>query len=105
MPLVIELGHFDAAPFDRVSDDNYGRSVRRNPMGPMEGIYYRRDIVAIHFDHFPAKSPPFFRIRLDTHQVPGKAFRHYLVVIHDGDDVVQMVMGSRHRRFPHVALI
>src|SRR6185503_1102758 len=46
MPLVIELGHFDAAPFDRVGYDDYGRSVRRNPMGPMEGVYHGRDIVA-----------------------------------------------------------
>src|SRR5689334_70746 len=27
MPFVIKFGHLDAASFDRVRDDNYGRSV------------------------------------------------------------------------------
>src|SRR6266498_956887 len=69
----------------------------------MESICYGRDIVAVHFDHFPTESPPFFRIWLDAHQVPCKAFGHYFVVIDDGDEIVEMVMGGRHSGFPHIA--
>jgi hypothetical protein len=103
VPLRVLLGEREAAPLQRVGNDD-ARPARLKGQGG-EGGAQRRYVVAVHLAHGPAEGAPLIRHRRHVEQVGDWAVGLELVMIDDSDQGVEPVLGRGHRRLPHRALV
>ncbi len=99
--VVLHVGH--ALALDRASQDHGGLVLTGGCLlqrGGDGGI-----VVAVHVEDVPVEGLKLFVQRLGGHDVGSAAVDLEAVYIHDGAQVIQMVFGRGHGRFPHLALL
>ena len=76
-----------------------------NRFGPLKSIHHLLHVVTVDLDHFPAEAAIFFRERIDIHHIAHPAIDLQAILVHDPDQIVQLVMAGFHGRFPDGAFL
>ena len=69
------------------------------------GGLYGGVVMAVAGDDVPAEGRPFLIQGLGGHHIGGGAVNLQAIDVHDGAQVVQLELGRRHGRLPHLALL
>ena len=73
--------------------------------GLLAGLQDLPHVVPVDLDDVPAEGPPLVPEGLQGHDLLGGAVDLHLVAVDERGDVVQLVMGGQHGRFPVLALL
>ena len=92
-----------AFALDRVGDDRGRLAFGRG--GFSKRRLQRRDAVAVHLDGVPVEGAPFFRQRIERHDVVHEAVQLDAIVIDDGHQVVDVLVAAEHGRFPDLPFL
>ncbi len=104
VPEHLVLHERDALALDRVRE-HAARPVRRPPARHRHGPAELLVVVAVDLGHVPAEGPPLVGEGLQGEGLLGGGQRLELVVVDDGDQIGQPVVGREHGRLPHAALV
>ena len=93
---------------DSVSLNGVGQHHGRPVSGASclsQGVAHLGDVVTVYLNHTPAKGPPLGGQRLKLHNVIGETVVLNAVTVHNGYEVAQTVVGSRHSCLPHLPFV
>src|SRR5690606_40424498 len=103
MPVHHALHEGDALALDGVRDDEGGPAL--GGVRLFHGAEAGSAVVPVDGDDVPVEGLELFAKRLDVHHVLYESVDLGLVVVQDGDQVVEPVLGRAHQRFPDLALL
>ena len=103
VPAGLILHERNALALHGVGDDHGGIAVMRG--GGFERAEDFVEIVAVDFDHVPAERGVFRGERLDVHDVFDPAVDLQAIAVHDGAEIVELVVRCGHHGFPDAAFL
>ncbi|GAF26010.1 streptogramin lyase [Moorella thermoacetica Y72] len=99
--LVFHEGH--AFAFDGFRDDDRGFAL--DLPGPLQGVQDLAEVMAVDGHDFPAEGAELVGHRLRGHDLLHSPVDLQVVVVDDGRQVIQAIMGRGHGPFPHHAFL
>lgn len=101
MPFVVTGHEGDTLAFNRMRHDadrlaGHGVCFR-------ERLENRFDIMTVDLDDVPAEGRPFLGYGLPVEDLADRSIELAFIVVQDGHQVIQLVRGSAHGGFPHLA--
>ena len=73
--------------------------------GALQRREYLFEVVPVDLHRIPSEGPPLVGQGFELHHLVGPPVVLDAVAVHDGDQVVQRVVGGGHRGLPHLPLV
>src|SRR3990167_4134653 len=103
MPEEFTLHEADSLALDRVGDD--AACAPTSERNGLERLLHFCKIVAVDLPNLPAEGPPLVHERIEIQHLADRSKALDLVVVDDGDEVVQRVVRREQRSLPGRTLV
>src|ERR1017187_720067 len=99
------LHEADALALHGIGNNHSGLAGDRIVLRLLQSVQDLGEVVAVNFDHFPAKATIALVQRLDVHHVLDPAVNLQTVAVNDGHQIVEFEVRCLHDRFPDIAFL